>query len=344
MRHGSPENCSSSWPWCMALAAVLCFAAPAPTVALEDCGTRLSPEDVVQARSLEADGAYVLPRGLGGAVYVPLTFHVVRTSAGTGGLGEDRIEQALLDANELFVGSGIRFCRPQDTRYIDSDAFYFDIDTTAEINALRTTDVVADTINLYFTENLANENGPIGGMSSFTYSPVQGIVMINGITATPTNHSSFPHELGHYFDLFHTHETAFGLECVDGSNCPDAGDLLCDTPADPQLGSGNVTGDCQYTGTERGPCHGDAAYAPDPTNLLSYAWPHCRVSLTWQQNEKARATLENLRPELVNHTSPCALGIPTLDEWGISVMLLLVLGAGTLVLRRVFDRGVRRTP
>jgi hypothetical protein len=41
------------------------------------------------------------------------------------------------------------------------------------------------------------------------------------------------HEFGHYFGLYHTAETRFGLEKVDESNCGTSGDLICDTPADP---------------------------------------------------------------------------------------------------------------
>lgn len=41
------------------------------------------------------------------------------------------------------------------------------------------------------------------------------------------------HELGNVFGLYHTNEDKFGQELVDGSNCAVAGDLICDTPADP---------------------------------------------------------------------------------------------------------------
>ncbi|NOT37494.1 MAG: hypothetical protein HOP11_08960 [Saprospiraceae bacterium] len=41
------------------------------------------------------------------------------------------------------------------------------------------------------------------------------------------------HEFGHYFGLYHTAETRFGIEKVDSSNCLSAGDKICDTPADP---------------------------------------------------------------------------------------------------------------
>lgn len=42
----------------------------------------------------------------------------------------------------------------------------------------------------------------------------------------------FVHQLGHYFGLLHTY-AGNQTELVDGSNCATAGDLVCDTPADP---------------------------------------------------------------------------------------------------------------
>ena len=45
------------------------------------------------------------------------------------------------------------------------------------------------------------------------------------------------HELGHNIGLFHTHESP--KEFVDGSNCIQAGDRVCDTNADPNI-QGNI--------------------------------------------------------------------------------------------------------
>ena len=48
----------------------------------------------------------------------------------------------------------------------------------------------------------------------------------------------YPHEMGHFFGLLHTHgysNTVKTDEFVDGSNCNEAGDYFCDTPADPRL-------------------------------------------------------------------------------------------------------------
>jgi hypothetical protein len=87
---------------------------------------------------------------------------------------------------------------------------------------------------------------------------------------------------------------------VDGSNCDVAGDLLCDTPADPRLSSSTVTDfpECLYIGGENGPCPGDGPFAPDTSNLMSYSRKRCRDNFTAQQDTRALATLINLRPEL----------------------------------------------
>ena len=294
-----------------------------------DCGTVLTAAQAKRARALIDAGAYDLPVGAAGGQYVvPFTFHVVRRSDGTGGIWEGQLDQALEDANAAFVDSGFEFCQAAGIDYIDDDDFYYNIDTLAEINALRQTNPVANTVNIYFTPNLANQNGSFCGISSFTNSPVQCIVMHNTCTGLSWNPSTFPHEVGHYFDLYHTHETAFGVECVNGSNCDIAGDLLCDTPADPGLLQGGQyfvdPDNCQYIGNFESPCPGDPPYDPDTRNYLSSSRPLCRDHLTQHQDEKALATLLNLRPELVNSQCPGVVG--DLDGDGsVGVKDLLIL-------------------
>jgi len=261
------------------------------------CGSHVTARDAMIVAARQRAGLYdplMPPAGEFETVYVPLTIHVVRRSDGSGGLPEDRVQAAIEDANRHFAGAGIAFCRSGPTNFIDDDFFYEDIETIADIDLLRQTDVVEGTINCYFTEVLPG----LCGISSFTTSPVQGIVMLNDCTATATDSSTFSHEIGHYFDLYHTHEPAFGLECVDGSNCTSAGDLLCDTPADPLLGFSNVSG-CEYIGSARDSCNNEP-YAPDPANIMSYSPQSCTDIFTPDQYARARATLENFRPELID--------------------------------------------
>jgi hypothetical protein len=101
------------------------------------------------------------------------------------------------------------------------------------------------------------------------------------------------HEMGHCLGLYHTHETAFGAEWVSGVNCGIAGDLLCDTPADPQLDGDNVDGgSCTYIGTETD-FWGDS-YSPDITNTMSYAPFACRGAFTQDQEDRMHSILSSL--------------------------------------------------
>ena len=105
----------------------------------------------------------------------------------------------------------------------------------------------------------------------------QGIIIKNTCATGP---ALLAHEMGHYFSLYHTHMTVYGVECPDGSNGDVAGDMLVDTPADPKL-SGRVDYQtCVYIGTVPPPdgCDPDVPYDPDPSNIMSYAPAHCQRS------------------------------------------------------------------
>ncbi len=264
------------------------------------CGTELSAAEVEAFLAREAQfGPITIPDGAQAPPYcVPIAAHIVRTSGGTGGLTLARLNQGVQDCNTAYTGTGIKFLL-LSVDYIDDDDYYYNIDTGAEIDALIQENVVANAINVYFTPNLSNESGGLCGRGSFTTSSPQGVAMNNGCTGTAGNPSTFPHEIGHYLDLFHTHETAFGAELVDGSNCGTAGDKLCDTPADPTLDEGtNIDASCNYYGTETDG-NGDS-YNPDTHQIMSYAPKLCRDVFSPQSRTKAVSTLLVLRPNLLN--------------------------------------------
>lgn len=85
-----------------------------------------------------------------------------------------------------------------------------------------------------------------------------------------TRAQTFVHELGHVLGLLHTHDSTYGNELVDGSNCSESGDLICDTPADPGIGGSAVDlQTCTYIGTAQD-ANGEL-YTPQVKNIMSYS-------------------------------------------------------------------------
>ena len=277
------------------------------------CGTHVTPaeRDALLAKYRDEPTIAVPPPI--GPNCVPIAVHVVRRANGTGAIPQSQLDQGLIDLNthELYVNTGIQFYYLPGIDFIDDDNFYSGITTQLEADALRGINVVANAINIYFVSQASIGGFSLCGLSSFTTSAVQGILMINGCTGVASNPSTYPHELGHYFDLFHTHETAFGNELVNGSNCGTAGDLLCDTPADPGL-SGLVTNACVYTGNATD-SNGDT-YVPDPLQLMSFSVKICRTDVTPNGETRALSTLLIDRPELLNCEPVADCGGPYLAE------------------------------
>lgn len=241
-------------------------------------------------------------------MWIPIAFHIVRNDDGSGGLPIERIDIGLDDMNTLLGDSGFRFYQSGEIDFINSSNYYTDIDSYDEINDLRQINQVENTLNIYSTSVLNNGNYDLCGISTFSWynSGSQGVVMANSCFATSTNHSTLSHEVGHYFNLYHTHQGSSdsdgdgvidgeNAEFVDGTNCEFLGDGLCDTVADPVL-SDVVSGSCLYTGNYIDG-HGDE-YDPDTSNLMSYSVKSCRDFISPEQFNLMTFTYETDRPWL----------------------------------------------
>lgn len=275
------------------LLSMLCGAANALAQGRE-CGTVLSPAQIeaeLRRPPLEKSALIALPPGQ--PYRIPLTIHICRRSDTTGGLPLAQLDAAMLQLNSFYSTSGIQFFQYGEVIYIDNTSFFTIPDNQAIRDMLRGQSVVANTVNVYFT-NLDT----LCGQGSFPADPVQGVLMNNDCAGTASNLSSFAHELGHYLDLYHTHESVFGVECPDGSNCTTAGDRVCDTPADPDL-TNRVTG-CTYNGGVSPPagCGNMVQYAPQVANMMSYALKNCRNMFTTGQINRMLATMTGSRKNL----------------------------------------------
>ena len=265
-----------------------------------ECGTVVTEAQKRVELERAARGYDFLAPQLNRPYQIPLTIHIVRQTDGTGGFTLASLQVAMQDLNRLWLPIGIQFYQRGEVDYINDDLLFNLPDQDFWRDVLRQTNPVANTVNVWFT-NLAG----LCGQASFTSSSPQGILMDNACAGVAADPSTFAHEVGHYFDLYHTHETAFGVECPSGSNCSTAGDRFCDTPADPLLNfGGNVTAACLWTGSAAVPmgCDPMIPYNPPTRNVMSYSRATCSILFTGSQNSKALNTLTTVanRTNLIN--------------------------------------------
>ena len=106
---------------------------------------------------------------------------------------------------------------------------------------------------------------------------------------------TLPHEIGHFFSLYHTHgKSNFGStdELANGQNCGVAGDEMCDTPADPMV-FGKIDDNCRYTGKDKD--KNGQSFNPPTSNMMSYSNNQCLREFTAQQYARINYGAFNLR-------------------------------------------------
>ena len=94
------------------------------------------------------------------------------------------------------------------------------------------------------------------------------------------------HQLGHYFGLRNTEARVGGQELVNGENCAETGDQICDTPADPFERGANVRyvafdDPCRFV--FRGRDENGQYYVPDTGNVMSPYPEQCACGFTHDQ-------------------------------------------------------------
>lgn len=272
---------------------------PADAEISDQCGSNVTqamvPEILKGLSALESHQAV----SRDGVYSIPVQFHIVRQKDGIGGLPPDDIIVTMDSANALFAQASVVIYQLEPVRYVDEDYFYFNCTDQVHWDSLKRYNPNPAAVNVYW---VPYESGfPYCGISSFVGGGSQGIIMNNacGGWSQPIN-STLVHEIGHYFNLYHTHETAFGVECPEGSNCAVAGDLMCDTRADPNVwGHVSAFPACVYDNSFATPAGCDGTpYNPPVENLMSYAPKDCHTIFSPRQIVKFRTVLETLRPEL----------------------------------------------
>lgn len=247
------------------------------------CGTSLYHLDTELRQSIQDQyNTSTLAIRSGVIDSIAVTVHIIQSENGLP-IRYPAIQRGIEKANKAFLGSGLAFFICGSPRVIPDLGEY----TYNRAEALNKANYVPNTLNLYYVDSILPPNGnPLCGLAKYPFTTAVEDRYVMLAKECATNGSTLIHELGHYFGLFHTHETFFGQELVNQSNCEQAGDLLCDTPADPNLLNPNYVDLCNYIGQVID--FNGQLYRPEVKNYMSYSPAFC-------QSEFSRGQLDIIR-------------------------------------------------
>ncbi len=240
------------------------------------CGTTMEDQrstlDFIESQRA---GLVASPRQ-GGVFEVPVQFHIIGATNGAFAIDSAIILDELAEANEFYLEANIQLvhCGPVNFIYNNSVLTF----VKGEDEWLCDQHDVPNVINVYFVPNLEDDDGDDLCGYAYNIDVRPRVLMENSCSF---NGSTLTHEFGHSFSLLHTHSSSNGDELVNGSNCQVAGDLLCDTPADPRLSSDVVNSNCVYTGEALDA--NQMPYDPDTGNFMSYSRKVCRDHFSAEQ-------------------------------------------------------------
>jgi GEVED domain/Secretion system C-terminal sorting domain/Pregnancy-associated plasma protein-A len=283
---------SKPWSILTTVALFLCFKSNAQL----RCGTP-SPNKIQQTRTVELRNEIIkgiksarTDSSVKGVVYLPVRPHIVRKNDKSGALPLFDLNNSLAICNKFFInaGQGIQFfIAGTEPNYVDDSTLYDfnsgkkDASGKTMEERITAANAVKNAINVYFVGNLLADGKSLAGYAYFPTREASSntCVMLNGQT---NDNSTFAHEFGHYFNVFHTfqgnndtipeRELVTRLEVENGkrkpANCDLKGDLFCDTPSDPFDRKPKVT-NCVYADTTLKDANGDI-FEPSMRNIMSY--------------------------------------------------------------------------
>ncbi|MCC6463543.1 MAG: T9SS type A sorting domain-containing protein [Saprospiraceae bacterium] len=304
------------------------------------CGTSFQDQLQFEERLLRnveraESGQGVSDRGA--IQYVPVHFHLVGDANSNGKVKEYKVLDQLCGLNAAYAPMDIRFYLSphpvnntlfnyaiNSTNVYSNQTSWFTMDVNRHPNAM----------NIYIVEQAATTNdNPPGVVTLAYYSPSRDWVVsrkdqING----QPNNSTLPHEVGHFFSLQHTFygwesdpfdsddagwpkapatsPDGVPTERVNGTNCNNAGDKICDTP--PDYNFGLISSTCTYSSGAQDPL--GTVVDPQENNMMGY-FETCSNYVFSQSQQNAILSDRNsvYRNYLDNNFSPAAteITVPT---------------------------------
>lgn len=240
------------------------------------CGTDVNDLPSTAAFMAQHRSSFTSVQQTGVPIDIPVKIHIIAAVNGAFAIDSSEVFDELEIVNNAFSSIDLRFVSCGPINYIFDNQYLTFI--KGESEDLCDIHDQPGAINIYFVREIQRQDGSTLCGYAYDFDYKNRVIMDNSCAV---NGSTLTHELGHSFSLYHTHETDFGLELVDGSNCATSGDLLCDTPADPQLDSDTVGADCVYN--DDAVDANNQVYTPATDNLMSYSRKACRDVFTEEQ-------------------------------------------------------------
>ncbi len=272
---------------------------------LAPCGTQ---EDRVEWLREYQENPSAYPRS-NETIYVAMKIHIVGNDEGQGHTSLDRVFKAFCALNEQFLDANIQFFIAGDFHYINNSAYY-------QHNFNNGYNMM-DEHNFNNLFNCYIVNDPAGNCGYSVYN--RGIVLSKSCIGSGS--ATWAHEVGHFLSLPHTFSGWEGMDDFDysqqapnfvgnrpverfnGSNCENAGDRFCDTPADYLNYRWNCNGDGFSTITQTDP-NGEA-FRSDGSLIMSYSVDNCaEMRFSDEQIAAMQANLLEDRPNLISTATP----------------------------------------
>lgn len=224
-------------------------------------------------------------------IYVPVYYHLIGAANRTGTMRLAEVLQSHCELNQAYASADIQFYIVGIDSIFNQSYYVFANSNTGDaiMRALN----VPNVCNIYINDDPR-------GVCGYAYFPGSGpngggIFIKKGCYGKGS--TTLIHEMGHYCGLPHTFETYGGIEYVDGSNCTNAGDRFCDTPADFL----DYRWSCPYTGNQTDPQGALYKTKLDGSLFMSYSNDGCQNRFSAAQKTYMYNTLKNQRSSLVNN-------------------------------------------
>ena len=226
---------------------------------------------------------------------VRIYFHICTNDDGSlPAATEEKILEEFEDMKSDFAPGNICFVYAGLNYIADAGLNHINVKSNSDAENQFAAHAVAGCLNIFYCYEIKGKNSNNGGTIGGITFETPGTVCL--VRKSSIGKHTASHETGHCLGLFHTYDTRFGLEFVNGAFCDLRGDLMCDTKADPYSFFGDDcflvdTIDNTYFGYCEDP-DGNKNYDPPYNNIMSY-WKHSPESFTTDQFAAMNSVIDN---------------------------------------------------